>query len=114
MSSVVSMDSEGIWNACTMNVIAKTAMTTVESKDWSEVSHESLGSAGAAGTDGCSGCDCSATLSGGRLNQRSLAQWDSRGDAPTPAEPPAARLAFSSKQRRGQRIQGCRRSGAGC
>src|ERR1700730_2376940 len=31
------MDSEGIWNACTTKVMTKTAITTVASKDCSEL-----------------------------------------------------------------------------
>src|SRR5438270_14051982 len=33
MSNVFSMESEGIWNACTAKVMAKTAITTVAMRD---------------------------------------------------------------------------------
>ena len=36
MSRVFSIDSEGIWNACTMKVITKIAITTVPISDCSE------------------------------------------------------------------------------
>lgn len=38
MSSVFSIDSEGIWKAWTMKVITKTAITTVVASDCTEVS----------------------------------------------------------------------------
>lgn len=37
MSSVFSIDSEGIWNAWMMNVMTKIAMTTVVESDWIDV-----------------------------------------------------------------------------
>src|ERR1700719_2076720 len=37
MSRVFSIDSEGIWNACTTKVITKTAITTVPRRDSSEL-----------------------------------------------------------------------------
>src|SRR5438128_3587252 len=37
------MDSEGIWKACTMKVITKTAITTVTSNDCSEPSVSACG-----------------------------------------------------------------------
>ena len=39
MSSVSSIDSEGIWNACTMKVMTKTAITTVPARDCADDSH---------------------------------------------------------------------------
>src|SRR5271165_2435680 len=37
MSRVFSMDSEGIWNACTMKVMTNTAMTMVVANDCSQL-----------------------------------------------------------------------------
>src|SRR5437763_623329 len=37
------MDSEGIWNACTMKVMTNTAMMTVASKDCSELKVSACG-----------------------------------------------------------------------
>src|SRR5215471_18096164 len=62
MSSVFSIDSEGIWNACTANVITKTAITTVASKDWIDATQSSRG----ARVRGCGGVT-SATFSGATL-----------------------------------------------
>src|ERR1700680_1149025 len=37
------MDSEGIWKAWMINVITKTAITTVVSTDWSDISQSGCG-----------------------------------------------------------------------
>src|SRR5467141_149268 len=48
MSKVFSIDSDGIWKACTTKVITKTAITTVASRDWSEVTVSLFASFGLA------------------------------------------------------------------
>src|SRR6266404_1723954 len=107
MSSVVSIDSDGIWKACTMKVIAKTAITTVETKDCSDVSHESLccGSGGVAVT-GTAGW--STRISGGVLILLDLAPEDADEDDRAPARPRVVELAFLWMQTRAQHIQACR------
>src|SRR6185369_13995374 len=107
------MDSEGIWNACTIKVMANTAITTVESSDCKEVSHDSLGAVAGAGGVGC-GCGCSGAASVGIFNRLSLVRWGAGADAPTLAARPVAQPAFSLKPTRGQRIQDFRRSAEGC
>src|SRR5712671_5338528 len=105
MRSVVSMDSEGIWNACTINVIAKTAITTVETKDCSDVSQESLGcgTAGAVWVTGIVGC--STAVSGVMLNPPDRGRGDAHEDVRAPVRRPVARPVFWWKLRRAQHIQ---------
>src|SRR4051812_33458165 len=88
------MDSEGIWNACTIKVIAKRAITTVERSDCSDVSQDSFGDSAAVAAGACSCCGGSGAISGGVFNRRSLEQWDGRAGVPVPAAlliaPPAS------------------------
>src|SRR2546423_13074940 len=107
------MDSEGIWKAWTMKVMANTAITTVESSDCKDVSQDSFGADAGAGETGC-GCNCSGAASVGIFNRLSLARWDAGADAPTPAARPAVQPVFWLKRTRAQHIQDFRRSAEGC
>src|SRR5436309_9796687 len=103
-----------------MKVIAKTAITTVESNDCSEVSQDSLSAAaaedtgsGVAGDAVCSWC-CSGAGSGEGFNRQSLERCGVCADAPALASLPVVQPAFSSNETRAQHNQDFHVPAAAC
>src|ERR1051325_11664039 len=95
-----------------MKVIAKTAITIVETSDWTEVSQESLSRAGSAAGLSGAGAGCSVRDSGGVFIQPVRGREDKGECARALAQPRAAPLASWLKRMRVPHIQARRRCAA--
>src|SRR5579872_802596 len=93
MSKVFSMDSEGIWKACTAKVMTKTAITTVTSRDCTDPAQSDTAAVDRTGRPAL----VAATLAGWSGVPGGIpAEAGSGDESGTPVPSPAVRMGFSA------------------